>query len=92
MTHSTRRALSTVFGVLTALGLLTTESPALAQAGCERTKPGEHCYTFDDDLLSSDVGWADIPIIRGPTQGRRVLLIRPRASFVPEMLKSVEHI
>ena len=49
-----------------------------------------YTYEFDDELLQSDVMSGHVPVIRGPFKAKRVLLLRPRGSFVPEMLKSVE--
>lgn len=53
---------------------------------------GDYGYKFDDDPLSAGgFGPADatIRVRPGPV---RTTLIRPRTSFVPEMLKSVENI
>jgi hypothetical protein len=53
---------------------------------------GDTKYKFDDDPLSAGgFGPADatIRVRPGPV---RTTLIRPRTSFVPEMLKSVENI
>jgi hypothetical protein len=48
---------------------------------------------FDDDLLSADLStpFGD-PVFSGHLRPGRVMLIRPRTSFVPELYKSVEHI
>jgi hypothetical protein len=53
---------------------------------------GDYGYKFEDDPLSGGgFGPADatIRVRPGPV---RTTLIRPRTSFVPEMLKSVENI
>jgi len=53
---------------------------------------GDYGYKFEDDPLSAGgFGPADatIRVRPGPV---RTTLIRPRTSFVPEMLKSVENI
>lgn len=53
---------------------------------------GDYGYKFDDDPLSAGgFGPSDatIRVRPGPV---RTTLIRPRTSFVPEMLKSVENI
>ena len=55
-------------------------------------KSGDYGYKFEDDPLSAGgFGPADatIRVRPGPV---RTTLIRPRTSFVPEMLKSVENI
>ncbi|MBI3200506.1 MAG: hypothetical protein HYZ29_03115 [Myxococcales bacterium] len=72
------------------LGALTLSG--LAQADVQsatRTADGDR-YIFDDELLSSGANFPSAARIRvRPIRGR-VLLIRPRASFVREMFKSVE--
>jgi hypothetical protein len=53
---------------------------------------GDYGYKFDDDPLSAGgFGPNDARILVRP-QAARTTLIRPRTSFVPEMLKSVENI
>ena len=47
-------------------------------------------YHFDDDAMVGDTLSSNLAILRvRPTAGH-VTLLRPRASFVAEMLKSVE--
>ncbi|HTV21101.1 MAG TPA: hypothetical protein VMG12_20590 [Polyangiaceae bacterium] len=50
---------------------------------------GASSYAFDDDPLSADVSNANTAPIRVRVCGGRSQLLRPRISFVPEMLKSV---
>jgi hypothetical protein len=73
-----------------ALGVLAVAGTARADVqSTERTTDGNR-YIFDDELLNSDVGFpAGARITVRPLAGR-VLLIRPRTSFVREMFKSVE--
>ncbi len=81
------------------VGLLTS-TPSWAQdaaGGVANTKAdtggqGDYGYKFEDDPLSAGgFGPSDatIRVRPGPV---RTTLIRPRTSFVPEMLKSVENI
>jgi len=79
-----------------ASGLAVFAAPSYAQDAT--TTPGatggsgDYGYRFDDDPLSAGgFGPADatIRVRPGPV---RTTLIRPRTSFVPEMLKSVENI
>lgn len=49
-------------------------------------------YDFADDPLTALVGGSDIPLIRVRQLRVRRMLLRPRASFVPELLKSVERL
>ncbi len=83
---------------LVMVGLLVVAPPAFAQdapagAGGNAGAPaGDYGYKFEDDPLSAGgFGPADatIRVRPGPV---RTTLIRPRTSFVPEMLKSVENI
>ncbi len=84
---------------LVSMAFFSLASPSRAQdaaaggsgsGGHERT--GDYGYKFADDPLSAGgFGPADatIRVRPGPV---RTTLIRPRTSFVPEMLKSVENI
>jgi hypothetical protein len=83
---------------LVAVALLSVSLPSLAQDNGVTTTPGttggngDYGYKFEDDPLSAGgFGPADatIRVRPGPV---RTTLIRPRTSFVPEMLKSVENI
>ncbi|MFO0570218.1 MAG: hypothetical protein U0263_31540 [Polyangiaceae bacterium] len=49
-------------------------------------------YTFDDDPLNAGGFGPSDATIRVRPRAARTTLIRPRTSFVPEMLKSVENI
>ena len=65
---------------------------AAAPAGGAGGNGGDYGYKFEDDpLAAGGFGPSDatIRVRPGPV---RTTLIRPRTSFVPEMLKSVENI
>ncbi|HMR06921.1 MAG TPA: hypothetical protein PKA88_14150 [Polyangiaceae bacterium] len=65
---------------------------ALAQAKKE-AKGGEgYGSTFEDDPLNAGGFGPNDATIRVRPRAARTTLIRPRTSFVPEMLKSVENI
>jgi hypothetical protein len=49
-------------------------------------------YTFDDDPLAAGGFGPNDSTIRVRPRAARTTLIRPRTSFVPEMLKSVENL
>jgi len=49
-------------------------------------------YEFDDDPLSAGGFGPNDATIRVRPRAARTTLIRPRTSFVPEMLKSVENL
>lgn len=70
-----------------ALSMFALAAPSHAQ----RKADDGYIYEFtDDDLIGDTLGTTGAQIkVRPPAA--RVTLIRPRASFVPEMLKSVEH-
>ena len=87
MNRSTRWAAVTV----AALGVLLFATEALAQGKSGKKEEG-YGYDFSDDPLNAG-GFgphdATIRVRPGPV---RTTLIRPRTSFVPEMLKSVENL
>jgi hypothetical protein len=99
-----RRTRTWFVGGITAAALMTLVVPSFAQdapagggGGVGATNAatggtGDYGYKFEDDPLSGGgFGPADatIRVRPGPV---RTTLIRPRTSFVPEMLKSVENI
>src|SRR5215469_9680321 len=53
---------------------------------------GDYGYKFDDDPLSAGGFGPNDARIQVRPQAARTTLIRPRTSFVQEMLKSVENI
>ena len=78
---------STKTAAALALALLGWGGPAAAQPA--DTDQRYH-YRFDDDYMVGDTLSTTPPLLRLRTRLPRVSLLRPRASFVPEMLKSVE--
>jgi hypothetical protein len=86
--------LATVALVLLAIPSFAQDAPAAGggAGGNANGGSGDYGYKFEDDPLSAGgFGPADatIRVRPGPV---RTTLIRPRTSFVPEMLKSVENI
>ena len=78
-----------------ALGAATLVlSPSVfAQAAKEGKGDGDgYGYTFEDDPLNAGGFGPNDATIRVRPRAARTTLIRPRTSFVPEMLKSVENI
>jgi hypothetical protein len=75
---------------------LAVTPAAFAQAGggaAKDTKTDEgYGYEFDDDPLNAGGFGPNDATIRVRPRAARTTLIRPRTSFVPEMLKSVENI
>lgn len=87
-----------LFGVVAAAFLLSTAS-AFAQeggAGVRATgaagKDEGYGYEFSDDPLAAGGFGPNDATIRVRPGPVRTTLIRPRTSFVPEMLKSVENL
>jgi len=67
-------------------------SAAFAQ-GVKETSEGEgYGYQFEDDPLAAGGFGPNDATIKVRPKAARTTLIRPRTSFVPEMLKSVENI
>lgn len=75
--------------VLVALAL----SASLASAQVKESKSDDgYGYQFDDDPLNAGGFGPNDATIRVRAKAARTTLIRPRISFVPEMLKSVENL
>ena len=80
-------------GVATAVGLFLTTGTASAQAGGDKEKKDQgYGYEFTDDPLNAGGFGPNDATIRVRPGPVRTTLIRPRTSFVPEMLKSVENL
>ena len=83
-----RRSLTVLVGVLSLVAL-----EGIAYAADKKKGGGDvEEMTFEDDkLLTSNLGpdQAKITTRGGPV---RTILVRPRTSFVPEMLKSIENL
>ncbi|MRG93272.1 hypothetical protein [Polyangium spumosum] len=90
MKRSTRLGAALVAGV----GVLLVSSFAFAQgAGGGAGKKDEgYGYEFSDDPLNAGGFGPNDATIRVRPGPVRTTLIRPRTSFVPEMLKSVENL
>jgi hypothetical protein len=97
--HERRRMMnrSTPWGVragamaFAAMGVLLLTSEALAQKPAGKKDEG-YGYEFTDDPLSAGGFGPNDATIRVRPGPVRTTLIRPRTSFVPEMLKSVENL
>ena len=63
---------------------------AFAGVATAQTEDERYNYHFDDDLMVGDTFSTPPPLLRLRTKQPRIMLLRPRASFVGEMLKSVE--
>jgi hypothetical protein len=91
-----------IFGICAAAFLLLSSASALAQApaagGAAPKAAGGggkdegYGYEFSDDPLAAGGFGPNDATIRVRPGPVRTTLIRPRTSFVPEMLKSVENL
>jgi hypothetical protein len=83
-------------GLVATASLVLVSASAFAQApapaGGGDQKTGDYGYKFEDDPLSAGGFGPNDATIRVRPGPVRTTLIRPRTSFVPEMLKSVENI
>lgn len=74
-----------------AISLLFAASSASAQVKKQSHRDsGDSIYEFKDDLLNSDLNSPGGGLIVVRPNAARATLLRPRVSFVPELLKSVE--
>ncbi len=87
-----------LFAVLAGVGVFLVASAALAQ-GVKTVEGGEkkgadqgYGYEFDDDPLAAGGFGPNDATIRVRPGPVRTTLIRPRISFVDNMLKSVENL
>jgi hypothetical protein len=78
--------------VFAAVGVLLIGSEALAQGPAAKKKEEGYGYEFSDDPLAAGGFGPNDATIRVRPGPVRTTLIRPRTSFVPEMLKSVENL
>jgi len=63
---------------------------SFAGAASAQTKADEYSYHFDDDFMVGDTLGTTPLVILERRPAHHIMLLRPRASFVAEMLKSVE--
>ena len=88
MKHSTKAAVAIVFSAM------FVAPSVFAQDVTETKEEGGdgYGYEFDDDPLNAGGFGPNDATIKVRARAARTTLIRPRTSFVPEMLKSVENI
>lgn len=80
------RKSSAVAALAAVVSMLGPVGNAHAQADTDQP----YDYLFDDDYMVGDTLSTPPPLLTLRPNPLRVTLIRPRASFVAEMLKSVE--
>ena len=88
-----KRSTKLMLSMLVSGGVMLVTSGAFAQQDVKTsdTKEG-YGYNFTDDPLSAGGFGPNDATIRVRPGPVRTTLIRPRTSFVPEMLKSVENL
>ncbi|MBK8253870.1 MAG: hypothetical protein IPK82_14555 [Polyangiaceae bacterium] len=71
---------------------LLVAAPALADETTVKDAKSDknYGYTFEDDPLQSGVAGTTGFVLKVRPKGFRTVLLRPRTTFVSEMLKSVE--
>jgi len=75
------------------LGVALLLMAGLSSAQVKESKSDDgYGYQFDDDPLNAGGFGPNDATIRVRARAARTTLIRPRISFVPEMLKSVENL
>lgn len=79
-------------GVVAAIIVSAIASSAFAQAPAGQKKEEGYGYEFSDDPLAAGGFGPNDATIRVRPGPIRTTLIRPRTTFVPEMLKSVENL
>jgi hypothetical protein len=99
MFGSARRRVAVLIGLAAVLvaGLASAQEAGAGAAGVKTTTatPGREAgygYEFSDDPLNAGGFGPNDATIRVRPGPVRTTLIRPRTSFVPEMLKSVENL
>jgi hypothetical protein len=80
-----------VAGCLGAAALLLSAVSSAQEIQETKSEDG-YGYSFDDDPLNAGGFGPNDATIRVRAKAARTTLIRPRTSFVPEMLKSVENL
>lgn len=81
-------ATAIITAIVLAAGPASADEPAVTTSETD----GGYGYDFRDDPLQAGIAGASGAVIKLRSHVVRRTLIRPRASFVPEMLKSVETI
>ncbi len=94
MLRTGRNQLSLLPGLATILvsGIAAAQAGAAPPAGGGGEKKDGYGYEFSDDPLNAGGFGPNDATIRVRPGPVRMTLIRPRTSFVPEMLKSVENL
>jgi hypothetical protein len=94
MARTIRVGLALAIGMSAFVLAPATFAQPKGKTAAKETKSGDegYGYTFDDDPLNAGGFGPNDATIRVRPRAARTTLIRPRTSFVPEMLKSVENI
>lgn len=91
MKRSSTGSFGKVVGGLIGFAVVAAAPAAFAQDAKESAGGDGYGYEFSDDPLSAGGFGPNDSTIRVRASVQRTTLIRPRTTFVPEMLKSVEN-
>jgi hypothetical protein len=84
-------ALASLLVLAAAPAFAEDTAPAKASAAKDAKQDQKgYGYTFEDDPLNSGVSGLTGFVLKVRPKGAREVLLRPRTSFVPELLKTVE--
>jgi hypothetical protein len=83
--------MKTIYAILAFLTVTTITTTAFADVKTTVWKDS-YGYTFDDDPLSAGGFGPNDTVIKVRAKAAKTTLIRPRISFVTELIKSVEYI
>ena len=86
---STHKLAACLF-VLVSMAPLSAGAEEPAPSDSKPVENGNYAYTFEDDPLAAGGFDASSSLVRVRGGAARVMLMRPRLHFVPELLKSAE--
>lgn len=84
--------MTTTFGAIAALLAFSTGAAAeeASSSKAQKAQVEHYSYEFEADFLDGDDLDGDGPIIKGRKRPPQVMLIRPRTSFVKELIVTAE--
>ena len=84
--------LTVLLAALATASLASADPPRASPDRATQADGRGYAYTFEDDPLAADPLGATTAIIHVRPRAARATLIHPRTSFVPEILKTAEHL
>lgn len=92
ISHLRRATLGLVLAALCSAPAVASAQTGDRPGYSEQRTDGGSSVVFDDDKALGKGLDPFADLIKGPPRATRLMLLRPRYNFVPEMLKSVENI